>query len=461
MDVDDNKLAVENGMGSEAELHQLPSDEEDVIGEKSDGIPNGHSTVEDLESHLKCKVNLNGDEALDSYIQDVKEISTVPLESNNASGSKESEVSCSGEPKSGKVEKALGKPKNGKPLSLTGTKKGQFGKDGSSSPVILNGSNTLGACAKQSSVRKAKSFDERKTGESNSKPGSPLVKTNHAKQSGHPDITSPSDEQLEGVKEKPSLKSLKKGPPIPLSKAEVAQSALSPTTRDAKSCKAGALPNYGFSFKCNERAEKRKEFYSKLEEKIHAKEVEKTTLQEKTKQSQEAEIKMLRKKLAFKATPMPNFYQEPSPPKVELKKVPPTRAKSPKLGRKKSSPTRLSLDERVPQDEPTKRHSLVGVKTPQRKSLPKLPSEKTNLSGEIKKAPAHKALPKERTETASPSNNAANVISEVAPKEETQEPATADVGKPEELIETNDAKIETNDTKIEVNNKVVVEAQAQ
>ncbi|KAJ9559119.1 hypothetical protein OSB04_013733 [Centaurea solstitialis] len=97
----------------------------------------------------------------------------------------------------------------------------------------------------------------------------------------------------------------------------------------------------GFSFRLDERAEKRKEFYSKLEEKTHAKEVEKTNLQEKSKESQEAEIKKLRKTLTFKATPLPNFYKTP-PPKVELKKIPPTRPKSPKLGRNKSSVAAVS-----------------------------------------------------------------------------------------------------------------------
>uniref|UniRef100_A0A6M2EJY3 TPX2 C-terminal domain-containing protein n=1 Tax=Populus davidiana TaxID=266767 RepID=A0A6M2EJY3_9ROSI len=319
-----------------------------------DGTTDNLSTGE-VEDELKAYVGSNG----------------LPVFKEGEVKVKDADNSENAKSQKGPGKRGTAKPSLPKNASATQVKKGKDGRDAEVQLTVSNGSVAVNSQLKQH--LKSKSFNERQGQAS--------------KQSGKSDAAPP-----EGIVEKTKLKPLKKGP---VDKAEAdTDSTSSPTVEDAKPRKVGALPNYGFSFKCDERAEKRKEFYSKLEEKIHAKEAEKTTLQAKSKETQEAEIKLLRKSLGFKATPMPSFYQEPAPPKVELKKIPTTRAKSPKLGRRKSSSPadtegnnsqsyrqgRLSLDEKVSSNIPIKGLSPAHPKKPQRKSLPKLPSEKTKLS---------------------------------------------------------------------------------
>ncbi|KAF5727661.1 neurofilament heavy polypeptide-like isoform X1 [Tripterygium wilfordii] len=63
-----------------------------------------------------------------------------------------------------------------------------------------------------------------------------------------------------------------------------------------------------FDFKSSERAERRKEFYKKLEKEMHAKKAETNQLLAITQEKKEAEIKQFRRSLNFKATPMLSFY---------------------------------------------------------------------------------------------------------------------------------------------------------
>ncbi|KAK8491020.1 hypothetical protein V6N11_060099 [Hibiscus sabdariffa] len=114
------------------------------------------------------------------------------------------------------------------------------------------------------------------------------------------------------------------------------------------------------TFRSAERAEKRREFYQKLEEKHRALEAERSQCEARTKEEQEAALKQLRKSMVVKANPIPDFYYEGPPRKVELKKLPLTRPKSPNFTRRKScgDAVRSSQDEKAKACIRTHRHSL-------------------------------------------------------------------------------------------------------
>ncbi|KAK7410265.1 hypothetical protein VNO78_00907 [Psophocarpus tetragonolobus] len=357
-------------------IHELSNSGRDVIASNVD--PGVTKIIETVAPNGNFSNFIQYDRTSIDYTSkaEIQEGSNDNIDVNNVTISKEVEGEIIGQTEQLKAGKGPVKNKNAKPPSprvghASLVKKNQDGKDEEVASAVSNGTFASDSHPRQTVKNRSLSDKpvrlSKQPGKSNAAPSEALV-------------------------EKTTSRSSKKGS---LDNLQGEAESSSPTAEDAKPRRVGTLPNYGFSFKCDERAEKRKEFYTKLEEKIHAKEVEESNLQAKTKETQDAEIKMLRKSLGFKATPMPSFYQEPPPPRVELKKMPTTRAKSPKLGRKKNStnsepegstsnsarPGRLSLDEKVSRTNLTKGITPVNQKKPQRKSLPpRLTSEKTSSS---------------------------------------------------------------------------------
>ncbi|KAG2709546.1 hypothetical protein I3760_05G245400 [Carya illinoinensis] len=93
-----------------------------------------------------------------------------------------------------------------------------------------------------------------------------------------------------------------------------------------------------FSFRSDERAERRKEFFTMLERKMHAKEAEMNQVQARTQEKTQAEIKQFRRSLNFKATPMPSFYHAAVSPGSDGKKAQSSNNKINRARNKSTSP---------------------------------------------------------------------------------------------------------------------------
>ncbi|XP_042487344.1 protein WVD2-like 7 isoform X2 [Macadamia integrifolia] len=113
-----------------------------------------------------------------------------------------------------------------------------------------------------------------------------------------------------------------------------------------------------FSFRTDERAAKRKE---KLENKFNAERALNVQLQKKPKEKAENELNKLHQSFSFKAKPMPDFYRATGSGKNQIKKIPQTQLRSPKLGQKPISNAVQDSSSLPPRRPEAKNYNSMGV----------------------------------------------------------------------------------------------------
>lgn len=102
-----------------------------------------------------------------------------------------------------------------------------------------------------------------------------------------------------------------------------------------------------FSFRSEERAAKRKEFYQKLEEKKNAIEAENVPMPTKAKEKGENGLKDLRRSFSFRTKPISDFKHDTVSQTNHIK-IPPTHPRLPKLGKKPTISTAQDTSSRPP-----------------------------------------------------------------------------------------------------------------